>query len=148
MVFSLYISLVFSFSCIDRQLSFFILSLLLSTESRVHTSLPWPRWWCTEHKYWSFCSAIWYFQYRTINLERSTTAAAPPEPSHNQKHSQANTQVDACEWTDSTYAEDIADESSDLTQLDTEGGEILGEEKVTGEDEEETMVPPVWTIPV
>ena len=31
MVFSLYISLVFSFSCIDRQLSFFILSLLLST---------------------------------------------------------------------------------------------------------------------
>jgi hypothetical protein len=31
MVFSLYISLVFSFSCIDRQLSFFILPLLLST---------------------------------------------------------------------------------------------------------------------
>jgi len=32
MVFSLYISLAFSFSCIDRQLSFFILSLLLSTQ--------------------------------------------------------------------------------------------------------------------
>jgi hypothetical protein len=31
MVFSLYIRLVFSFSCIDRQLSFFILSVLLST---------------------------------------------------------------------------------------------------------------------
>jgi len=31
MVFSLYISLVFSLYCIDRQLSFFILSLLLST---------------------------------------------------------------------------------------------------------------------
>jgi hypothetical protein len=31
MVSSLYISLVFSFSCINRQLSFFILSLLLST---------------------------------------------------------------------------------------------------------------------
>jgi len=31
MGFSLYISVVFSFSCIDRQLSFFILSLLLST---------------------------------------------------------------------------------------------------------------------
>jgi len=31
MVFSLYISLVFSFACIDRQLSFFVLSLLFST---------------------------------------------------------------------------------------------------------------------
>jgi len=31
MVFSLYISLVFSFSCINRQLSFFVLSLLVST---------------------------------------------------------------------------------------------------------------------
>jgi hypothetical protein len=32
MVFSLYINLVFSLSCIDRQLSFCIPSLLLSTE--------------------------------------------------------------------------------------------------------------------
>jgi len=33
MLFSLYISLLFFFSCIDRQLSFFIPSLLLSTLS-------------------------------------------------------------------------------------------------------------------
>jgi hypothetical protein len=41
------------------------------------------------------------------------------------------------ERTDPTSAEDIADESSDLTELDAEGREVPGEEEVTGEDEEE-----------
>jgi hypothetical protein len=41
------------------------------------------------------------------------------------------------ERTDPTSAEDIADDSSDLTELDTEGREVPGEEEVAREEEEE-----------
>jgi hypothetical protein len=37
--------------------------------------------------------------------------------------------------TDPASAEDTANESSDLTDLDTEDGEVLEEEGVTGEEE-------------
>jgi len=39
--------------------------------------------------------------------------------------------------TDPTCAEDTANESSDLPDLDTEDAEVLGEEGVAGEEEEE-----------
>jgi hypothetical protein len=46
---------------------------------------------------------------------------------------------DACERTDSTSAEDTADESSDLTEQNTEDGEVLevaeGNEKQGNEEE-------------
>jgi hypothetical protein len=42
--------------------------------------------------------------------------------------------------TDPTSAEDTANESSDLTDLDTEDEEVLEEEGVTGEGEEEQEV--------
>jgi len=38
---------------------------------------------------------------------------------------------------DPTSAEDTANESSDLTELDTEDEEVLEEEGATGEEEEE-----------
>jgi hypothetical protein len=39
--------------------------------------------------------------------------------------------------TDPTSAEDTANESSDLTELDTQDGEVLEEIEVTGKEEEE-----------
>ena len=42
--------------------------------------------------------------------------------------------------TDRTSAEDTANESSDLTDLDTEDEKVLEEEGVTGEEEEEDEV--------
>jgi hypothetical protein len=39
--------------------------------------------------------------------------------------------------TDPTSAEDTANDSSDLTELDTEDEKVLEEEEVTGEEEEE-----------
>jgi len=72
----------------------------------------------------------------TFNLERSTRKA-PPEPSYNEKRHRASTQEDASERTDPTSAENTADESSELTGLDTEDGEVLEEEDVTGEEEVE-----------
>ena len=42
--------------------------------------------------------------------------------------------------TDLTSAEDTANESSDLTDLNTEDEEVLEEQGVTGEEEEEEEV--------
>jgi len=39
--------------------------------------------------------------------------------------------------TDPTSVEDTADESSDLTELDTQDGEVLKEKEVTGKEEDE-----------
>ncbi|KAF8539844.1 hypothetical protein BDD12DRAFT_805019 [Trichophaea hybrida] len=72
----------------------------------------------------------------TFNLERNTRSA-PPEPRHNQKRRRANTQRNACARTDPTSAEDTANESSDLTELDIEEEEVFEEEEVAGEEEEE-----------
>ncbi|KAF8533215.1 hypothetical protein BDD12DRAFT_899920 [Trichophaea hybrida] len=52
------------------------------------------------------------------------------------KHHQANTQGDAGMWSDPASTEDAADDSSEMTELDTEDGEVL-EEELTGEEEEE-----------
>ena len=79
------------------------------------------------HKYWTPSG--------TFNLEQNTRSA-PPEPSHNLKRRRANTQGDACMDTDLTSAEDTANESSDLTDMNTEDEEVTEEEGVTGEEEE------------
>jgi hypothetical protein len=47
---------------------------VFQSKSRVHTSLPWPRWWCAVHIYWTFCYAIRYFQSRTKHKISSTVA--------------------------------------------------------------------------
>jgi len=82
------------------------------------------------HKSWSFCSTIWYFQSRTKHKNSSSA------PSHNEKRRRANTQGDACERNDLTYAKETTNESSDLAGLDTEDGEVLEEEEVTWEENE------------
>jgi len=56
---------------------------------------------------------------------------APPDPSHNEERCRASTPEDTCECTNHMPAEDTADESSDLTKLDNEDGEVL-EEEVAG----------------
>ncbi|KAF8538647.1 hypothetical protein BDD12DRAFT_884610 [Trichophaea hybrida] len=63
--------------------------------------------------------------------------SAPPKASPNQKRRRANTQGDVCAHTDPTSAEDTANDSSDLVELDTEDEEVQDEEEVTGEEEEE-----------
>jgi hypothetical protein len=78
------------------------------------------------------CSTIWYFESRPIDLEWKTIAVAQPEPSQNHDHRQANTQGDACKRTGPTSAEDIVDERSDLTEIDSEGGEAIEEEAHLG----------------
>jgi hypothetical protein len=72
----------------------------------------------------------------TFKLKRNTRSA-PPEPSHNQKRQRADTQGNACTRTDPTSVDDTADESSDLTELDTEDEDVLEEEEVTGAEEPE-----------
>ena len=72
----------------------------------------------------------------TFNLERNRRSA-PPESSLNLKSRRANTRGDTCIDTDPTSAEDIANESSDFPDLDTEDDEVLEEEGVTGEEVEE-----------
>jgi len=72
----------------------------------------------------------------TFNLERNTRSV-PPEPGPNPNRLRANTQGDACAYTDPTSAEDTANDSSDLTEPDTEKEEVLEEEEVTAEEEEE-----------
>jgi len=72
----------------------------------------------------------------TFNLEQNTWSV-PPELRPNQKRCWANAQGDACSHTDPSSAEDTANDSSDLTELDTEDEEVLEEEEVTGEEEEE-----------
>ncbi|KAF8543383.1 hypothetical protein BDD12DRAFT_874629 [Trichophaea hybrida] len=62
----------------------------------------------------------------------------PPEPSHKQKRRRANTQRNTCAGTDPISAEDTANVSSDLTELDTtEDEEILKEEEEEEKDNEE-----------
>jgi hypothetical protein len=46
--------------------------LFVASKSRGHTSLPWLRWWCAVHKYWTFCCAIRYFQSRMKHKISST----------------------------------------------------------------------------
>jgi len=70
----------------------------------------------------------------TFNFEQNTKSA-PLEPCDNLRR--ANIQGDACVHTDPTSAEDTANESSDLSDLDTEDEEVPEEEGVTGEEEEE-----------
>jgi len=60
----------------------------------------------------------------SFNLERNRRSA-PPEPSHNLKSHRANILGDACMDTDPTFAEDTANETSDLPDLDTEDEEVL-----------------------
>jgi len=57
------------------------------------------------------------------------TQGKPPGQIPSQQRPRANTQEDACECTDSTSAEDTADESSDLTELNTEDREVLEEDE-------------------
>ena len=61
----------------------------------------------------------------------------PHEQSPIQKCCRVNTQKDACVHTDPTSAEDTANESSDLTEIDIEDEEVLKEEEVTRVEEEE-----------
>ena len=75
----------------------------------------------------------------TFNLERKTT---PPGPSHNQKRLRANTQGEVTAQTYSTSVDDVnkcveENDESDLTELDTEEGDGLGEYKDVDEEEEE-----------
>jgi len=117
-------SLSFLYKCIvfllfgstDNSSSSLLLHHLLV--STVHTSLPWPRWWCAVHKYWTVCCAIRYFQSRTKQKISSTGVKSQS------KSRRANTQGDTCIDTDPTSAEDIANESSDLPDLDTEDEEV------------------------
>jgi hypothetical protein len=74
-----------------------------------------------------------------FNLKRKTT---PPGPSHNKKRLRANTQGEATAQTYSTSVNDVnksveENDESDLTELDTEEGEGLGEYKDVDEEEEE-----------
>jgi len=71
----------------------------------------------------------------TFNFERNRRSAQL-EPSHNVKSRPANTQRDACVDTGPTSAEDTANESSDLPDLDNEDNEVFEKEGVTGEEEE------------
>jgi hypothetical protein len=69
----------------------------------------------------------------TFNLEQNTRSARE-EPSHNENRPRANTHGDACVNVDPTSAEDTADESIDLTNLDTEDEEVLEEDGPTVEE--------------
>ena len=74
----------------------------------------------------------------TFNLKRNTT---PPGPGHNQKRLRANTQGEATAQTYSTSVDDVnksveENDECDLTELDTEEGEGLGEYKDVDEEEE------------
>jgi hypothetical protein len=74
----------------------------------------------------------------TFHLERNARSDPPASvTSRYQKRRRANTHGDASTHTDPTSVEDIANESSDLTELDTEDEEVLEEEEVTGEEEQE-----------
>jgi hypothetical protein len=97
---------------------------VIQSKSQVHTTLPWPIWWCAAHKYWTFCCAARYFQSRTQYKISSTRSKSQCKKLLNQ-------------YTDSTSAEDTANESGDLPDLDTEDKEVLEEEGVFGEEEEE-----------
>jgi hypothetical protein len=70
----------------------------------------------------------------TFKLKRNTRPA-PPEP--NQKRQRADTQGNTCTRTDPTSVDDTGNESSDLTDLDTEDEEVFEEEEVTWEEEPE-----------
>jgi hypothetical protein len=47
---------------------------VFQSKCRVHTSLPWPRWWCAVYKYWTFRCTIRYFQSRKKHKISSTGA--------------------------------------------------------------------------
>jgi len=87
----------------------------------------------------------------TFSLARNTTRFGPPGPRQNPKRRRANTRGDSWENTDSASVEDgakdgveddpqaVAEDStgSDLTELDTEEGEVDEADEVTEEEEDE-----------